>query len=113
VVMKGLVYQYAFDFSDKNRAELGKLKSGKEFEDYLLKQNILTLFTQYSNKQGITVNSKDLAVSGKIIESQLIAYIARNIIGEVGFYSVISKIDNTLTEATKALDLKNKLVKSN
>ena len=113
VVMKGLVYQYAFDFSDKNRAELGQLKTGKEFEDYLLKKNILSLFTEYSNKQGIVVNAKDLAISGKIIETQLMAYIARNIIGEVGFYSVITKIDATLLEAIKALDTNNKLVKSN
>ena len=113
VVMKGLVYQYAFDFSDKNRTELGQLKTGKEFEDYLLKHNILTLFTEYSAKQGIKADAKDLAASGKIIEAQLMAYIARNIIGEVGFYSVISKIDATLSEASKALDTKNKLVKSN
>ena len=113
VVMKGLVYQYAFDFSDKHRAELAQLKTGKEFEDYLLQHKILTLFSEYSDKQGIKVDPKDLAVSGKIIEAQLMAYITRNIIGEVGFYSVISKIDNTLTEAIKALDTKNKLVNSN
>lgn len=113
VVLKGLVYQYAFDFSDKNRAELGKLKTGKEFEDYLIKRNILSLFTEYSAKQGITADAKGLSTSGKIIEAQLMAYIARNIIGEVGFYSVISKIDATLLEAIKAMDTKKLLVKSN
>jgi carboxyl-terminal processing protease len=113
VVMKGLVYQYAFDYSDKHRAELGNLKTGKEFEEFLLAHNILTLFTEYSEKQGIKADPKDLAVSGKIIETQLMAYIARNIIGEVGFFSVISKIDATLLEALKAFDTQNKLVKSN
>lgn len=113
VVMKGLVYQYAFDFSDKNRSELGHLKTGKEFEEYLLNHKILSLFTEYSAKQGIKAEPKDLVTSGKIIETQLMAYITRNIIGEVGFYSVISKIDNTLLEAIKALDTRNKLVKSN
>ena len=112
VVMKGLVYQYAFDFSDKNRTELGQLKTGKDFEEYLLKHKILSLFTDFSAKQGIKADPKDLEASGKIIEAQLMAYIARNIIGEVGFYSVISKIDNTLLEAIKALDTKNKLVKN-
>lgn len=113
VVMKGLIYQYAFDYSDKHRAELGNLKTGKEFEEFLLAHNILTLFTEYSEKQGIKADPKDLALSGKIIETQLMAYIARNIIGEVGFYSVISKIDATLLEALKAFDTQNKLVKSN
>ena len=41
------------------------------------------------------------------------AYIARNIIGEEGFYSIISKIDNTFQEAVKALDSGEMLVKSN
>jgi carboxyl-terminal processing protease len=113
VVMKGLVYQYAFEYSDKNRAELGLLKTGKEFEEYLLQHNILTLFAEYSNKQGVATNPKDLATSGKIIETQLMAYIARNIIGEVGFYSVISKIDDTLLKALQAFEDKKTLVKSN
>lgn len=113
VTQKGLSYQYAFDYSDKNREELGKLKTGKEFENYLSKRNILSLFTEYAVKKGIPTDPKGLATSGKIIETQLMAYISRNIIGEVGFYSIISRIDPTLTEAVKALDTKNMLVESN
>jgi carboxyl-terminal processing protease len=113
ITQKGLVYQYAFDYSDKNRQELGKLKTGKDFEDYLLKRNILSSFIDYATSKGIAADPKGLATSGKIIEAQLMAYIARNIIGEVGFYSVISKIDATIKEAIKALDTKNLLVQSN
>lgn len=113
ITQKGLVYQYAFDYSDKNRQELGKLKTGKDFEDYLLKRNILSSFIEYATSKGIPADPKGLATSGKIIEAQLMAYIARNIIGEVGFYSVISKIDATIKEAIKALDTNNLLVKSN
>jgi carboxyl-terminal processing protease len=113
ITQKGLVYQYAFDYSDKNREELGKLKTAKEFEDYLQKRNILSSFTEYAAKKGIPNDPKGLATSGKIIETQLMAYIARNIIGEVGFYTVISKIDPTIIEAVKALETKSMLVQSN
>jgi len=113
ITQKGLVYQYAFDYSDKNRTELGKLKTGKEFETFLSKQNILNSFAEYAAKKGIAADPKGLATSGKIMETQLMAYISRNIIGEVGFYSVISKIDPTLTEAVKALNTKDMLVQSN
>ncbi|MEI6679066.1 MAG: S41 family peptidase [Mariniphaga sp.] len=113
VTMKGLVYQYAFDFSDKHRDELSKLNTSKEFEDYMLQRKILSSFTEYAVIKGIATDSKGLAVSGKIIETQLMAYIARNIIGEVGFYSIISKIDATLLESIKALETKGMLVKSN
>ena len=113
ITQKGLIYQYAFDYSDKNRSELGKLKTGKEFENYLHEHKILSAFTEFANKKGIPADQKGLSASGKIIETQLMAYITRNIIGEVGFYSVISRIDATLLEALKALDTKNKLVQSN
>ncbi len=42
---------------------------------------------------------KGLAESGKILNTQIKAYITRNIIGEEGFYPIISKIDNTLQKA--------------
>jgi len=113
VIQKGLIYQYAFDYSDKNRAELGKLKTGKEFEDYLIQRKVLYSFVEYAARKGIKADAKDLVISGKIIGTQLVAYVARNIIGEVGFYSVISKIDATLLEAIKALDTKDMLVQTN
>ncbi|MCX6237663.1 MAG: S41 family peptidase [Bacteroidia bacterium] len=113
ITQKGLVYQFAFEYSDKYRDELGKLKTGKDFETYLLQRKILSLFAEYAARKGIATDPKGLATSGKILKTQLMAYISRNIIGEVGFYSVISKIDPTLIEAIKALDKKDLLVQSN
>lgn len=113
ITQKGLVYQYAFDYADKNREELGKLKKGKDFIQYLDKKDILSDFVSYATKKGISADTKGMNDSGKIIETQLMAYITRNIIGEEGFYSVISRIDNTFLEAVKALDSGNMLVKSN
>lgn len=112
ITQKGLVYQYAFDYSDKHRDELGKLKTGKEFERFLQQHNILGEFSVYAANNGVPADPKGMATSGKIIETQLMAYISRNIIGEVGFYSVISRIDPTLTEAIKAFENKNMLVQT-
>lgn len=113
ITQKGLVYQYAFDYADRNREELGKLKKGKDFIQYLDKKGILSDFVSYTTKKGIPADKKGMNDSGKIIETQLIAYITRNIIGEEGFYSVISRIDNTFQEAVKALDSGDMLVRSN
>lgn len=106
LTQKGLVYQFAFDYSDKHRDELGKLKTGKEFEEFLVQRNILDTFTEFAAKKGLPKEAIGLKISGKIIEVQVIAYIARNIIGEEGFYSTISEIDTTLLEALKAFDKK-------
>ena len=49
--------------------------------------------------KGIPRDNKGLKSSGLFINTQLKAYIARNIIGEEGFYPIIKKIDNTLLRA--------------
>ena len=76
-------------------------------------RNILNVFTEFAAKKGLPTEAAGLKTSGKIIEAQVIAYISRNIIGEVGFYSAISGIDAALVEALKALDKKDILVQSN
>ena len=110
LMQKGLVYQFAFDYADKHRDELTKLKSGNDFADLLRKRGIMNDFLQYATKNGVVRNEAGIKTSGKIIETQLMAYIARNIIGEEGFYSIISTIDNTLLEAVKTINSKDKMV---
>ena len=113
LMQKGLVYQYAFDYADKHREELSHLKTGVEFADLLRKRSIMNDFLNYAAKNGVPNNEAGIKTSGKIIETQLMAYIARNIIGEEGFYSIISRIDNTLLEAVKTINSKDKLVSVN
>jgi len=110
LIQKGLVYQYAFDYADKHRVELSHLKRGTEFMALLKKGSIFSDFLQYAVKNGVPNNEAGIRISGKVIETQLMAYIARNIIGEEGFYSIISNIDNTLLEAVKDINNKDKLV---
>ncbi len=104
---KMLIYSFAFDYSDKNRSKLKQMKTAQEFVDYLTKQNILDQFVKYAEKQGIKKDLSGLKISGNIIETQIIAYIARNIIGEEGFYPVIRRIDETLDKAIEISRSKN------
>lgn len=99
IVQKALVYHFAFEYSDKHRDELKKLKSAGEFIAYLKKQNILSQFVGYAQKEGIAKDETGLKISGEIIETQIIAYIARNLIGEEGFFPIIQQIDKTLLKA--------------
>ncbi len=99
VTQKGLVYQFALDFADSKRKELSNLKTSAEFETYFGKVNVLDLFVAFAEKKGVKTNTTDLKTSSKIIDNQVKAYIARNIIGEKGFYPLIQNIDKTLLEA--------------
>jgi len=99
VTQKGLVYQFALDYADSKRKELSNLKTSAEFEAYFGKVNVLNLFVAFAEKKGVKTNATDLKTSSKIIENQVKAYIARNIIGEKGFYPIIQNIDKTLLQA--------------
>ena len=99
ITQKGLVYQFALDYADSKRKELSKLTNSNDFENHFQKTDILKLFVDFAEKKGVKPNEKDLITSSKIIEYQIKAYIARNIIGEEGFYPIIRNIDKTLLEA--------------
>ena len=99
IYRKGLVYSFAYSYADENRKTLSKFTKADEFDSYLDKVNVLDDFVKYATGKGIPRDNVGLKVSSKIINAQLKAYIARNIIGEEGFYPIIQKIDNTLKRA--------------
>ena len=99
ITQKGLVYQFALDYADSNRKVLSKLTNTLEFENYFQKRDILNQFVAFAAQKGIKASNGDLKTSSSIIDNQVKAYIARNIIGEEGFYPIIKNIDKVLLEA--------------
>jgi carboxyl-terminal processing protease len=99
VTQKGLVYQFALDYADSNRKILSKLTNISEFERYFQNKDVLQQFVAFAGQKGIKASNGDLKTSSKIIDNQVKAYIARNILGEEGFYPIIKNIDKVLLEA--------------
>jgi len=99
IYRKGLIYTFAYSFADEHREELSALATAEEFDDYLDKKKAIDDFVRYAAEKGVAKDSKGLIESGTIINTQLKAYIARNIIGEEGFYPIIKTIDKTLLRA--------------
>ena len=99
IYRKGLVYSFAYNYADENRNKLATLTTGEEFDRYLDGKNVLEDFVKYAEEKGIKKDAQGLKSSGLLINTQLKAYIARNIIGEEGFYPIIKKIDKTLLRA--------------
>lgn len=103
ITQKGLVYQFALDYADMNRNVLSKLTNSAEFEKYFNNKDILHQFVVFADKKGVSASNGDLKTSSEIIDHQVKAYIARNIIGEEGFYPIIKNIDNVLLEAIEKI----------
>ena len=101
IYRKGLIYSFAYNYADNHRETLSGFESAEGLEAYLNKENILNEFVNYARENGIPRDESGLKQSGEIIGTQIKAYIARNIMGEEGFYPIIREIDKTLQEAIK------------
>jgi carboxyl-terminal processing protease len=99
IYRKGLIYTFAYTYADNNREKLSQFEKAEEIDAYLNNQNVLDDFVNYAQEKGIPRDAKGLQQSQEIIKTQLKAYIARNIIGEEGFYPIIRQIDNALQRA--------------
>ena len=95
----GLIYRFAFDYTDNNRSKMKGLKTAGEISTYLDKTKYYREFISYAAENGVKPVYMELSQSEKIIKSQLKAYIARNLIDNEGFYPIIQEIDNTLLKA--------------
>jgi len=96
IYRKGLIYSFAYAYVDNHREALSEISSAVELDQYLDAQNVLNEFVNYAREKGVARDPEGLIKSKEMINTQLKAYISRNIIGEEGFYPIIRKIDNTL-----------------
>lgn len=99
IYRKGLIYTYAYNYADANREILTTFDDAYEMDNYLEKQNVIDGFIAYAAEHGIPRDNDGLKESGLVIKTQLKAYIARNILGEEGFYPIIKNIDKTLLQS--------------
>jgi carboxyl-terminal processing protease len=99
----GLIYRFAFDYSDKIREKLAAYKSSAELSAYLDKTSFYKEFQKYAAAKGVTPSPKDAQLSDELIKVQVKAYIARNSLDNEGFYPIIQEIDNTLLKAIEVI----------
>jgi carboxyl-terminal processing protease len=99
------IYEYAMMFTENNREEMSQYDDVADLEEYLDNQDLVNSFTTYiDEKYQIKRNRKELMVSESIIENQLKAYIARNIIDNKGFYPIWNQNDVTIQYAVDYLN---------
>jgi carboxyl-terminal processing protease len=103
-VKNTLIYKFALKYTETNRETLKKLTEAGELENYLDKQALLDQFVQFASSNGVIKDPKGLKISGKIIHTQLKAYIARNILDNKGFYPIWQELDTTLKYAIDFID---------
>jgi len=103
-INKGLIYQFAFDYTDKNRSRLDRFKNFGQFNSgFLINDVVYNEFTAYAAAKGVKHEGKDLAKSDQYVKTMLKAYIGRNVLDNPGFYPVLNTIDPVFNKAIETL----------
>lgn len=104
VLQKGLLYKYAFDYTEKNRTTLiSKYPNSDHFvTNFVVTNTMFEDFVANTIKKGIKRDSKSLKVYGDEMRTLLKAYIGELLYGKNTFYEVYLSIDK---ELQKTIDI--------
>jgi len=104
IMNKGLVYQFAFEYTDLNRKTLNTYKT---FEDYnsrfTITSSVFQSFVDFGAKNEVKPDPAGIAFSKSEISNLMKALIARNLFNEKGFYPVFLKTDKTYIKAMEEI----------
>ncbi len=104
VVNAGLLNKYAYEYADLNREELSKAKNIDELLAKLPPIGVLVpAFVQYAYENGIARRWYYINISSPLIDNQLRALIARDILGMNAYFEIVNKNDATVKEAVKQI----------
>ncbi|MBP1638168.1 MAG: C-terminal processing peptidase-3, partial [Bacteroidetes bacterium] len=96
-------YQFAFQYTDKNRSSLSAYKTWQNMDNFLSSQNLLNQFIAFAAAKGVPANQREINISKSLITNQIKAYIVRNILGDNGFFPILYKDDEAVKKALESL----------
>ncbi|MDO4511150.1 MAG: S41 family peptidase [Bacteroidales bacterium] len=107
MLAKGVIYQYALDYVDKNRASLkAEYKSVKDFDKrFTLSEEAMQAFIAHGEKEKVKFNEEQYKTSERVFRTFLKALICRDIFNEDNAYSmIVSHSNKDLQEALRLIN---------
>ncbi len=102
LIYAGIINDFAFYYSDKERTKLKAYKSFENFnKSFSVSASLLNELAAYGEKNGVKRNEKEMAISKPWIETQLKGLISRNIWGIENYYPVIQERDKVIKKAVE------------
>ena len=101
---KGLLIQFSFQYTDRNRAKLDQFNDETELQKYLEKQNIVEQFVQFAAQKGVKRRNLLINKSRKLLERNLYGNIIYNIQGKEAYIRYINRDDATVLKALEILE---------
>ncbi|MGL4519677.1 MAG: S41 family peptidase [Phocaeicola sp.] len=104
VAGRGLLIQFAFQYTDNNRTELMKYPTADLIVKYLKRANIVEKLVQFSEKRGVQRRNIMIQKSQKLLERNLYGNIIYNMLGMEAYIEFLNKTDTTVLKAIEVLD---------
>ena len=104
IVNKGLLYQYAFEYTDKHRQALQRYKTVEAFaKSFEVTDAMFDALVQQAEEKGIKGSEEQKQVARRESDILLKAYIARDLFDDEGFYPIYAPMDEVLQRAIEEL----------
>ena len=104
IVNLGLLYQYAFDYTDKHRAQLKCYKTVEAFDrSFKVTDAMFDALVRLADEKGIVGTEEQRQAARRETDILLKAYIARNLFDDEGFYPIYAPMDEILQRAIEEL----------
>lgn len=97
--MTGLIFQFAYDYTDSNREKMGQHPDLDQLTEYLVKQNIVDKFATYADKRGLKRRNLMIRKSHKLLERFVISRIVYSMLDEESWIEYLNLGDPTVEKA--------------
>lgn len=105
LVNKGLLYRFAFSYTDEHRNELKKYKDFNSFDNgFNMSDNEYQKLMTFAKEKGVKQSNKKTSISKNKIKTLFKAYVGRNILEEKGFYPIYHQIDPVFKKAVEVIN---------
>lgn len=99
--MTGLILQFAYNYTDENRAKLSTYKDAKALAAYLQKLNTVELFASYAEKNGLKRRNLLIQKSHKLLERYVNSRIIYNMMSEQAWLEYLNADDPVIETTLK------------
>ena len=101
---QGLIYQFAFDYTDAQRDKLNQFKNIDDYvQNFKITDKIFNDFVMFALTQDVKSSNASVQGSKQRIQHMLKAFIARNIFDDAGFYPIYLENDKAYLKAKETL----------
>ncbi len=101
---RGLIIQFSFQYTDRNRAKLSAFENEQDLLKYLRRQGIVEQFIRFADSKGVKRRNLLIHRSYKLLERNLYGNIIYNTLGKEAYIRYINESDATVKKALEILE---------